>query len=176
MSAFIQTFLGGRFYPLEPRTQDIYLTDIAHALSQLCRFTGHSRDFYSIAEHSVRVSFACDPNDALWGLLHDASEAYLADISSPLKRTETFEKYRAVEAALMQRICQRYDLQPEMPESVKRADLTLLATEARDLMVQAPENWCGLPAPLPGRIMAWAPKEAEQRFHDRFNELIWSAK
>src|SRR5271165_7548492 len=83
---WIQTYTGRVMYPLDPRPEEINIIDIAHALSNLCRFTGHVRTFYSVAEHSVRVSQHCDPKDALWGLLHDASEAYLADMSRPMKR------------------------------------------------------------------------------------------
>src|ERR1017187_10636100 len=76
----ITTFSGIHFWPLLPNPADIRIEDIAHALSNQCRFAGHAREFYSVAEHSVRVSQLCPPEDALWGLLHDASEAYLTDV------------------------------------------------------------------------------------------------
>src|SRR5579885_2784587 len=82
---WIQTYCGVAFYPLDPRPEEILIEDIAHALSMLCRFTGHVKRFYSVAQHCVYVSHRCDPKDALWGLLHDAAEAYLNDISRPVK-------------------------------------------------------------------------------------------
>jgi len=68
--SWIATASGRKMFPLDPRAEDIAIEDIAKALSQLCRFTGHCRSFYSVAEHCLRVSHACDPADALWGLLH----------------------------------------------------------------------------------------------------------
>jgi hypothetical protein len=79
----ITTFSGVLFRPLLPNPDDIRIADIAHALSQQYRFAGHTRTFYSVAEHSVRVSLLCRPDDALWGLLHDASEAFLTDVPAP---------------------------------------------------------------------------------------------
>lgn len=72
-SDWIATFTGGVFFPLAPRVEDVRISDIAHALSMLCRFAGHTRGFYSVAQHSVLVSRLCSQQDALWGLLHDAS-------------------------------------------------------------------------------------------------------
>ena len=84
---WIQTHLGIQFIVLEPRFENIHIGDIAHALSMNCRFNGHCKDFYSVAEHSVHVSRILDddPNLALWGLLHDASEAYITDLPRPVK-------------------------------------------------------------------------------------------
>ncbi len=78
---WIQTYSGRQFWPLEPRAEDVAVEDIAHALSLLCRYGGHSSRFYSVAEHCVLVSHKC----GLHGLLHDAAEAYLLDIPRPVK-------------------------------------------------------------------------------------------
>ena len=83
---WIQTMSGVIFYPLDPRPEEIRIEDIAHALSHQCRFAGHCREFYSVAEHSVRVSRELPQEFMLWGLLHDASEAYLVDLPRPIKR------------------------------------------------------------------------------------------
>lgn len=172
MSPFIQTYTGGRFQPLAPRAIDIHILDIAHALSQLCRFSGHTATFYSVAEHSVRVSEACAPKDALWGLLHDASEAYLVDLPSPLKRHPSFEGYRKAETLVMAAVCTRFFLPWDMPDSVHRADAALLATEVRDLMSPVKKNWRTLTeAPLEKRIVPWTPHEAKSRFLERFRAL-----
>lgn len=82
---WIQTYTGRRFFPLEPNPADVDIRDIAHALALETRFGGHSRVFYSVAEHCVRVSHEVEPPHALWGLLHDAAEAYLADVPRPVK-------------------------------------------------------------------------------------------
>ncbi|MBF0612521.1 MAG: hypothetical protein HQL55_15470, partial [Magnetococcales bacterium] len=77
---WIQTFTGRQFWPLAPVLEHIHVQDIAHALSLLCRFNGHCQKFYSVAEHSLHVATILPPELAGWGLLHDASEAYLADL------------------------------------------------------------------------------------------------
>src|SRR4051812_6540197 len=83
---WMQTISGKAFFPLDPRPADVDIQDIAHALAFQCRFGGHVKEFYSVAEHSVRVSLICAHEDAKWGLLHDATEAYLSDIVRPVKR------------------------------------------------------------------------------------------
>src|SRR5271170_7300011 len=83
--AWIQTYTGGVFHILDPQQNEIYIKDIAHALAMQCRFTGHVRKFYSIAEHCVLGSHIVPKKLALQFLLHDASEAYIADINRPLK-------------------------------------------------------------------------------------------
>jgi flavin-dependent thymidylate synthase len=83
---WMQTYSGGRFYPGDPRIEQIELTDIARALSRICRYAGHCEQFYSVAQHSVYVSGMVPPEHALCALMHDATEAYLVDIPRPLKR------------------------------------------------------------------------------------------
>ena len=170
---WIQTFCGLVMYPLDPRHEEIDIRDIAHALSNLCRFTGHVRTFYSVAEHSVRVSRACDPADALWGLLHDASEAYLADMSRPMKRSFQFGPiYCAVEEHLMRIICIKFGLSKDCPESVKVADTRLLMTEKRDLMHGCNKPWEDIGEPLEGTIIpAYNPGQAARSFLRRFEQL-----
>lgn len=171
---FIETYTGRHFRPLDPWPGDIDIVDIAHALSNQCRFSGHTCTFYSVAEHCVRVSHACAPQDALWGLLHDASEAYLVDLPTPLKHSDEFYIYRSSERELMRAICQRFYLDENEPGSVRRADMALLATEVRDLMPGRPEHWKAQLAepPLPGRIMTWSPEYAKTKFLMRFEELF----
>ncbi len=174
---FIETFTGRRFLPLAPVADDICVQDIAHALSNQCRFSGHTKEFYSVAEHSVRVSellqdWGCSKDIQLWGLIHDASEAYLVDIPAPLKHTDAFFEYRRSEARLMVAICRRLGLPVAEPERVRWADATLLATEARDLMAYLPEHWAGLVAkPLADKIEPWRPSTAEEAFIQRYEAL-----
>src|ERR1700744_4853571 len=88
MNGWIQTFTGKKFSPLAPRPEDVDIRDIAHALAMKCRFNGHCSPFYSIAEHSVRVSWLLEQQgkrEALWGLMHDAADAYLPDLGAPIK-------------------------------------------------------------------------------------------
>jgi len=84
-NATIGLFSGGTFDILNPRAEDVRIEDIAHALSQQCRFTGHTKTFYSVAQHSVLASTLVAAPDELWALLHDASEAYMGDMNRPLK-------------------------------------------------------------------------------------------
>src|SRR5438128_12538670 len=81
---WMQTYTGRAFYPLDPRLDDICIEDIAHALSMLCRYGGQCQEFYSVAEHSVLMSYAVNPQHALWALLHDATESYMGDLIRPL--------------------------------------------------------------------------------------------
>jgi len=133
MSDWIQTFTGKRFYPLDPKVDDIDIFDIAHALSLQCRFGGHCSDFYSVAQHSCEVAFKVPPHLALAGLLHDAAEAYLCDIPSPVKRDERFAFYREAEDRLMEKICQKFNIHPSYMKDVKFADEEVFGIEARSL-------------------------------------------
>lgn len=174
---FIETASGRRFRPLAPEVGAINIEDIAHALSQQCRFSGHTRVHYSVAEHSVRVAELLrdcghPKHVQLWGLLHDASEAYLVDIPLPLKHTDAFAAYRVAERALTVAICVRFSLPFEEPASVRVADGMLLATEARDLMPFFPEHWAGLEnEPLEEKIAPWSAMLAKHAFLSVFEEL-----
>jgi hypothetical protein len=124
---WIQTFSGVEFYPFDPLPSEILIEDIAHALSMQCRYAGHVRRFYSVAEHCVRVAELLPIEDRLWGLLHDASEAYLVDLPRPIKRhSEIGRLYREAEAVLMESICDRFNLAPVEPDSVGVADKAML--------------------------------------------------
>jgi uncharacterized protein len=169
---WIQTYTGKKFYPLNPNIEDIDIIDIAHSLSNLCRFTGHSKHFYSISQHSVYVSLNCDPKDAMKALIHDASEYALQDIPSPLKYSGLFEEYKKFEKQLQSMIYRKYCGDDVEPESVKIADLRMLATEARDLMHPLHEDWKMPAEPFLFKIEPLSPKEAESLFLTRFNELM----
>src|SRR6266496_1501995 len=86
----IMTYSGELITPLNPDPDDIQIEDIAHALSNQCRFSGHCKQFYSVAEHSCRVSDLCSYEHQLGGLLHDGTEAYLSDIARPIKQQPGF--------------------------------------------------------------------------------------
>ena len=172
---YFRTFTGREIDPLDPKPDKISIFDVAHALSQICRFVGHTTAFYSVAQHSVHVSKHVPQEDALWGLLHDASEAYLCDLPAPIKRDPEMSIYRIAEDRLMLAVCERYSLPPEMPHSVKIADKVLLATEFRDVTTMDDLAWirneCGVEPVANYCIVAWPPIVAEKRFMDRFEEL-----
>jgi hypothetical protein len=122
------------------------VADIAHALSLQCRFTGHTRTFYSVAQHSliaaqIAKGFGWSKKTQFVCLMHDATEAYLCDIASPLKRQPEFAAYRKVEAGLWAAMCQRWNLPAVLPNYVKEIDGRLCTTEALELMPTMPLAW-----------------------------------
>ena len=137
---YMLTYTQKEFYPLEPKIEDIEIKDIAHALGNICRFTGHVNQFYSVAQHSVIVSHLCQPENALAGLLHDASEAYLSDIARPVKYTEKMEGYREIEALLEKTINEKFGIPYPMSADVKYADDMALLAEGYQLFKPIP-NW-----------------------------------
>ena len=168
-SPWIETYSGRRFCPTDPNPEAIVIQDIAHALSMQCRFSGHSSKFYSVAQHSVGVSYLCDAQDALWGLLHDASEAYLVDIPHPLKASGQFDDYIKFEKRMMEAVCQRFNLPALEPASVKKADKMLLAMEFKVLMKHRCDTNQNMI--LPFVIEPMDPESAKKLFLHRFFEL-----
>ena len=175
---WIQTFTGKQFFPLEPENVDI--VDIAHSLSMVCRFNGHCSKFYSVAEHSLRVSYLVPKKFALWGLLHDATEAYIGDIFRPINRImwysndkESFLPLDEIENHIMKLIATTFLLPWPTPREVLHADMIMLATEKRDLMSSEPSEWMPMPSPSDQKILdTLTPDEAEECFLDRFHTLI----
>ena len=101
---YLSTYTGKKFYPYDPRPEQICIEDIAHGLSMLCRFAGQCRFFFSVAEHSIAVAHLLPANLKLFGLLHDASEAYLVDLPRPVKAgCRSTEQSRRTLSALLQR-------------------------------------------------------------------------
>jgi 5'-nucleotidase len=139
---WMQTFTG-KVFPLEnfdPAAIDI--EDIAHALGMLCRFNGQCKTFYSVAEHSFHVSHEVAPDLALFGLMHDAAEAYLGDVPTPLKKN--LKAYRKKEDELMKLISEEFGFEwPEentlVKKELKRADKQLLADEKQVVMGPEPK-------------------------------------
>jgi hypothetical protein len=170
---WIQTFSGRLVHVFRPELEsnEYVIEDIAHALANICRFTGHLRTFYSVAQHSVLVSYLCPPELALAGLLHDASEAYCNDMASPLK--SALPDYKNLEDGLERAIYQAFDLPFPKHPMVKRADSIALATEARDLMANAPTLWRLPEKPIRGiKVDPWLPAQAEAEFLSRFREVV----
>lgn len=168
---WMQVFSGRRFYPLDPLPEEVVGTDIAHALSLLCRYGGHVKRFYSVAEHCVLMSGAVTPESALAALLHDATEAYVVDVPRPLKRF--LINYRGIEDGVWRAIALRYGVDWELPTDVIEADNRILLTERNALMPRA-ERWTQDDdyEPLPVAIEGWEPAVAEARYAARLDELL----
>ena len=172
--SWIQTRDGNRFDFLHPNESVIDVGEIAHALSLICRFTGHTSSFYSVAQHSVHVSHAlCNETIEvqLCGLLHDAAEAYVGDVSLPLKRL--LPDYKAIEKSVEHAIFSAFGLPRTLHASVKQADLALLATERRDLMLPSEDVWEVLSGitPLPFTILPLSPERSRAEFLKRYAYL-----
>jgi hypothetical protein len=168
MTAWIQTYLGKRFTPLAPQADDIEIEDIAHALAHKCRYGGHTKRFYSVAEHSVFVARHASPENRLTALLHDASEAYLADVPRPIK--PHLPGYYAIEEMIDRAVARRFGLTYPWPAEVHDLDTRILADEKDKLMGPAPAAW-NLPLPpLDINILpCWPPGYAKQQFMAAFD-------
>lgn len=171
---WMTTYTGRKFYPEAPELTEPDIEDIAHALSMQCRFGGHTKEFYSVAQHSVLVSEFVEqhqPQFALWGLMHDASEAYLVDLPRPIKyNTLLGAEYKELEAKVTLTICHTFGLEEEEPPIVKEADRVLLFTEMRDFMDRKPKKEDFF-KPLPVKLLSWSQSAAKALFLQRFTEL-----
>jgi len=171
MKPTILTSAGRYFNLVDPNHRHVCIHEIAHALAHICRFTGHVRTFYSVAQHSYHASYLVPPEYALQALLHDAAEAYIGDVASPLKHL--LPDYKAIEAGVEAAVTRHFKLPAVLHPSVKRADLIMLATEQRDLMPAHADVWECIQGiePMPQPIAPMAPQSARYCFLDRFFEL-----
>lgn len=137
----------------------------------MCRFNGHCSDFYSVAQHSVMVSHLVPEHLAFMGLMHDAAEAYVGDVPTPIK--QLIPQFKLLELHVWQLIARRFDLPMALPDQIKRADLQALATERKQLMPEHPAAWECLTgiAPVECEIKPWSPLLAEMAWMNRFSEL-----
>lgn len=166
---WIQTFSGRQFWPLTPQPEGINIEDIAHALSMNCRFNGHCTKYYSVAEHSVYVSKLVQRDLALWGLLHDAAEAFLPDVARPIK--DYLTGFRDIEDDVLKVIVMEFGLMWPMPFEIKIADMAILATERSQAMAPCSHEWFLPVAPADIQIEFWKPKKAKYEFMRRFQEI-----
>lgn len=166
--------VSGAYFSFEqPERTPVPVEDIAHALSNICRFTGHCRGFYSVAQHAVLTSFLAPPKFAFHALHHDDVEAVLGDVSSPLKRL--IPQYKAIERRIEAVILAQFGLPAETPPEVKRADLVALRTEQRDLMHKAGGLWKSLDGIDPSRdftVEPMAPATAASLYLERHRQLL----
>ena len=168
---WLQTYTGKCFYYDDPRPSDITIEDIAHALSQINRFCGHTRKPYSVAEHSVRGSLIVPAHLAYDFLMHDSPESVCQDLPRPLKYLPGMEVYRDYERRVAEVIAKKFKLRFPEPAEVKYADRVMLLTEQRDLLGQQAKPWEATAIPLKGIIRPWSAKKAEKEFLLRFEEL-----
>jgi len=182
---WIQTMTGRRFDFVKMDVGSVDIRDVAHALSNICRFNGHTREFYSVAQHSVLASclvgMDLEPAQRLVAaqeaLLHDAHEAYVGDVTRPLK--QKVKGYIDVEWPV-QAVVRKALRLPEYPaefvkHAVKHVDEMLLATEGRDLMGTT-EDWELQAAPFMGfSIIPQAAPVARNQFIERYAYLFGHA-
>lgn len=169
---FMQTYTGRVVFPMDLRPEDVCIVDIAHALSMLCRYNGHSVRFYSVAEHCVLMAQHLrqyGDDVALCGLMHDATEAYLADVPRPVKPYLT--GYKEAEAKAWEAIASRYGLKATLPDLVHMADNRILHDERTQNMNRCERDW-NLPGVRLGvQLRFLSPERAKSEFLALFNEL-----
>lgn len=167
------TTLSGRWFDiLHPDSYNYNIEEIAEALSRLCRYTGHTNGFYSVAEHSVLVSHAVPEKYALIGLLHDASEAFVGDVSSPLKAL--LPGYRDIENNIQQAIANHFFLSYPFPEEIHDADKRVYWLERKYVAPGVDKLWhqeyrASRSVPRPEGFL---PEDAYHFFVERYKEII----
>lgn len=174
---WIQTYTGRRFWPLDPRPNEVTIGDIAHALSMICRYNGHTRRFYSVAEHSILLCryildhWPAYKIEQLQALMHDAAEAYLCDIPRPVK--PMLPGYREAEHRVEVAIQTAFGLPfPGHSKMTKTIDQRILYDEANALMGVDSIAWHQRFAPgLDVEIRCLSPEQAEAEFLEEFHRL-----
>jgi uncharacterized protein len=173
---WIETFTGQQFFPDDPRPEEVDIRDIAASLSKLCRFNGHTRVFYSVAEHCVLMAkYAFDSlhstRYALEALLHDGAEAYIGDMPKPVKDMDPI--FQAMEDKIYAAVALRFSLPPKISGLVKVWDVAMLKTERTAVMPQSNHMW-NLPEeiePLPVTVSGWRPDVAELCFLQMYDRI-----
>lgn len=167
---WISTYTGGRWYPLDPRVEEVKIEDIAHSLSMLCRYNGHCKFFYSVAEHCWLLSYAVPDPYKLEALLHDGSEAYTSDLPRPFKYSDSMSAFRDVEDMNARVVYEFAGLSyPESPV-VKEYDRRIVRNEGEVLLPHC--TWFNSLELVPDiEIMCNDPRKMEQLYLDRYYEL-----
>jgi hypothetical protein len=168
----LTTFTGKKFHPFNPSLEEICIEDIAHSLSQVCRYSGNTPVFYSVAEHCVKVASLLPPCLKLEGLLHDASEAYISDLPKPVK--VHLPEYVEIEKGIEEMVSVKFNLEYPLDHSVKWADATLLQHEIINFFgMEVYEGYFG---PYTGKHFSFhyfggPPEEAKRAFMDLYIDL-----
>jgi 5'-deoxynucleotidase YfbR-like HD superfamily hydrolase len=177
MEYWIETYKGNQFDYENIEANDVDIEDIAHALSNNCRFNGHCKKHYSVAEHSIHVSEHVRPEWALQGLLHDASETYMPDIPKPLKIFWSLEfNLKVFEDRITNHIYNYFGIEhnEKIHKEIKRYDLATLREE-RNTLFKKKVLW-RFPENIPQiqiNIKPLTPEEAEAKFLERYYNLTW---
>lgn len=173
---WIQTYTGKTFFYNNPQEKDISILDIAHSLSLQCRFNGHAKTFYSVAQHSVLASENVLPGAAMWGLLHDAAEAYISDIPRPLKHMPQLKVISGIEDNIMKVIASKFGLVWPMPTDIQRIDDELVFAEQKELLCAPSLEWkLSIKPKLNISIHPVTAVEAEAMFLRRYEVLMEGA-
>ncbi len=168
--SWLQTYTGRQFWSLDPRPEDVDLHDIAHALALKCRYTGHCKAFYSVAQHSIiGARQAGSVELARWFLMHDAGEAYLFDAARPIKHA--IPQIKEIEERIMRCVAERFGLPWPEPPGVKEIDNRMLMTERRDLMATPPRPWTVRAEPYPFTIYSEPWEKCEAAFTEMAESL-----
>ncbi len=207
-ASWITTHSGRMFWPLNPKPSHVLLEDIVHALSNSCRFNGHTGVHYSVLQHSCHVADLVGdsmkekkrasnnvlytsplsvPSATLTALFHDAGEAYLPDIASPIKSrfyvtiTEpstgepTIQRFSDIENRILFVISEALSLPlrfDRFEHFVTKADTQMLAAELTQLMNRDPRE-CGIETPAAEiEIIPWSPARAVEEFMNRYQSLM----
>ena len=161
---------NGDFFDFnDPESHDFDIDVISHALANICRFTGHTIRHYSVAEHSVLVSRLLPDRYALDGLMHDAAEAYIGDVSSPLKAL--LPEYRKIEEKVEKALARHFGTSYPMPDVVKAVDKSLYLAEVRQMTYGSDKLWSRDKVAPDVMIAGMQAKDAKQFFLSRFREL-----
>lgn len=181
-TGWIETYTGRMVTPADPDSTTLSITDIAHALSNKCRYSGHTLSFYTVAEHSwLMAQYLLDSNDdteaARWALIHDAVEAYLPDVPRPLK--PFIQNWKELEENMERAVKAHFEEYPNAAVEglVHSIDTRILLAEAAVLLPSGGRRWEIPVTPLPVRLRCWSPAIARINFMDLFEELFpWYAE
>jgi hypothetical protein len=166
------TYTGRKFWPLDPRAEDVDVLDVAHHLAMTCRYGGAVRRFYSVAEHSVLVSAHVAPDLAREALFHDAAEAYVGDLIRPLKHQPELAGFRAAEDRIYPVVMEAFGIAstPESRAAISEVDDRIIVDETQALMTR-PEKY-PVGRGLGCFIVGFIPHQARNRFLARYEELF----
>jgi hypothetical protein len=161
---------GAEFDLLDPWGSDFTLHDVAHGLAHICRYAGQCSGFYSVAEHSILVSEVAAGCE-MQALMHDAAEAFLGDVTRPLK--QLLPEYKKIEANVEAAIFARFGIEQSARSAVKAADLRVLAAEQQQIMPAGTDAWAARSGvyPAPVKVRFLPPETACERFLWRYKSL-----
>jgi len=174
---WISLLSGATFNYNKPEESDVTLQDLAYALSNVCRFSGHLPRFYSVAQHLVNTSYIVSPENAYSALMHDTAEAFTNDLPTPLKWA--FPIFKELEVKIESAMAKRFGFEYPYPPEVKEADTIMLMLEKYHVK-QCDQHWPMYDkytreyvAPYLDKVdlTSWRPSIARNKFLARFEEL-----